>query len=531
MPKSKILYLVIICFLSISSHLQAQQQETAQPIELPNFVIEGVEQMNVRGGIKQFPGKTGKLSQSELDSLNSLDKQQSLLLPIDQLPNDIFSKTMHAGFIKGEFGRFTSPSAEIGYAMDIKNYRLFANAGFDYSGDFVENAGYNSFFANISSDYVAPSKFWIFGGSKTRTSLKFNNSNYKLYGIETAPSRNAFDFGLKVDVDGKYDGVKFKTGTGFNSLQLHSDNGNVFDNNIFGYLEVRNYWKGLLLGIAADVDIHTVGNNATNLFQLGGLGTYKFGNYTLDAKGGFQFASNTMDISRGAFQMDANLEYRINRLFTLKSGLGTGLGKNSVRQLYNLNPYLASNLGIDFQHNIALIKSNLYYHPNENTNIAFGFNYRLASRLPVFVSDTAGNINTDYLKGNILRVTFEMFRQLADKDNITGSLIFNYGTLDENGSAVPYLIPLKATAKYQRMWAENFSTQIGLTFVSPVFTGMDETSELDSYIDLNFSSDYSVSDKLKVFVRMENLINSDIMIWEGYRERGLFASIGILWQF
>ncbi len=379
MTKSKILLLILICFLADFSRLPAQKQETAKPIELPNFVIEGVEQMNVRGGIKQFPENTGKLSQSELDSLNSLEKQQSLLLPINQLPNDIFSKTMHAGFIKGEFGRFTAPSAEIGYAMDIKNYKLFANAGFDYSGDYVKNSEYNRFFANISSDYVAPSKFWIFGGSKTRTSLKFKNSNYKLYGIESAPSRNAFDFDLNVDVDGKYEGVKFKTGTGFNSLQLNSLNGNVFDNNLFGYLEIQSYRKGLLLGITADADLHSYGINSTSFFQLGGTGTYEFSDYTLNAKGGFQFASNTMDISRGAFLLDANLEYRINRRFTLKTGIGTGLEKNSVRQLYNLNPYLASTLGIDFQHNIALIKSNLYYHPDENTNLSLGINFMLCN--------------------------------------------------------------------------------------------------------------------------------------------------------
>ena len=104
---------LIYSIISICMFGEVFCQETSkatQPLELPNFIIEGKEQINVRAGIKQMPEKSSALNQTDLDSLNSLEKQQSLLLPPKSFPDQILSYKYDRGYLSAEFGRFTTPS-------------------------------------------------------------------------------------------------------------------------------------------------------------------------------------------------------------------------------------------------------------------------------------------------------------------------------------------------------------------------------------------------------------------------------------
>ncbi|HPO63995.1 MAG TPA: hypothetical protein PK762_13025, partial [Candidatus Kapabacteria bacterium] len=137
----KLFIKTIIFFTFLSYYLSFSQQGTSStPLELPNFIIEGKEQLNVRAGMKQLPDKPISLTKEELDSINSLEKKPSFLLPLKTIPNKIFEKTFYSGFLKGEIGRYFTPLLEAGYEFKVNNYKLFVNANFEASNGHIENS-------------------------------------------------------------------------------------------------------------------------------------------------------------------------------------------------------------------------------------------------------------------------------------------------------------------------------------------------------------------------------------------------------
>jgi outer membrane cobalamin receptor len=60
---------------------------------------------------------------------------------------------------------------------------------------------------------------------------------------------------------------------------------------------------------------------------------------------------------------------------------------------------------------------------------------------------------------------------------------------------------------------------------------MNERTALSGYVDLRARISYAITPKLDVALRAENILSSTIVLWDGYRERGFFASAGFTWRF
>ena len=91
--------LILILNLLLCSNLYSQENNekieagnSSQPLELPNFIIEGKVQLDIKSGSKDFPDKPLPLGQNQLDSMNTLEKQQLILLPSEPLPDKILNK-------------------------------------------------------------------------------------------------------------------------------------------------------------------------------------------------------------------------------------------------------------------------------------------------------------------------------------------------------------------------------------------------------------------------------------------------------
>ena len=69
----KNIIIIILLIILISGSIFSQQNTSPTPLELPNFIINGIERLNVRSGIKQFPDKPTPLTKRELDSINSIE--------------------------------------------------------------------------------------------------------------------------------------------------------------------------------------------------------------------------------------------------------------------------------------------------------------------------------------------------------------------------------------------------------------------------------------------------------------------------
>jgi hypothetical protein len=537
-------YLIAILTILLANNLLfAQEKESAKPLELPAFIIEGVEQHNLKSSIKQMPARPSVLNSSELDSLNTFEKQQPTLLAADKLPTHYVTKPYKKGFLQASYGLFNTPELAAGYGFYLDRFDIFANAGFSLSNGDALNSEHNKFFLDINSNYIADEKFFIFGGSSTKTGILINSQNYNFYGYERRPEntnyydRNLTQAKFHVVSDGTFENVIFSVGGNANIIQTNNnskaakyvvgaDLNNYFAN---GFLTVKNYWNNFLLAGNINLNFEDVAGNSLNYYQFDGSASYFDENFSILAKAGFQIANNSANISRGGLLLLGNIEYRMNRLFTIKAEVSSGLEKTNFEELISYNPYLSPNIFIDHSYNIANIKGVLWFHPNEKIAINAGIDLRYADRNLIFTEDTLAEFKLEYLDGTVNDIFGEILWNITTYDKLTGRLNLNINNISDGN--LTYIPPFKLNGTYHRKWFDNaLGTFVSLDFVGSKYTSISEKKQLDSYFVLNLGADYSIKN-FNIFLKLNNLTNSDIYFWDNYKERGLFCSLGLLWQF
>ena len=177
----KVLILIILFNFGFVLNLLSQQKEVKEeqkPVDLPEAIIYGTDYLNVKSGFKRKPSNVPKLSVSELDSLNSLEKIRPSVLPVSTLPTESVTPIHEKGYVQADVGSFITSNIEAGYVASIEDFDLYLKGNFDQSRGHIANGEYTKLNADFYSDYIADPKFFIFGGSKTRTNMRFQNFRY-----------------------------------------------------------------------------------------------------------------------------------------------------------------------------------------------------------------------------------------------------------------------------------------------------------------------------------------------------------------
>lgn len=533
-------YKILIIFSILNlSYLSAQEsqkpQKAPEPMDLPNFIIQGSMQLNINSGVKQAPEKSKPLTPSELDSLNSLEKQGSQPLPVENLITTTIERNFYESFVRGQIGRFVTGGIDAGIGAVIQDYDLYGQFGFETSDGHIANSNYNKLYARITSDYIAPAKYFIFGGSRTRTELKYSRNDYNLYSSPAALNRITNEFTFKVDVDGNYKGIKFETGAGFNGYQLNTDGFRNADNNFLGYLKVHNQWNNFLVAGNILLDMHTLRGQSANFIQADASLSLFTEKLSLTANAGLQLATNINGVDRGGLLLDGKLEYRINELFTLRGGVRSGLENKSFKNFAYQNPYISNMANFDFAYDIMNLNADLLFHPNENIGVSAGLRFRSTDRYAIFAPDLiyySGSFDINYQTISLISSEFEAYWYITNEDKITSNLIVNNSSLsDYSSKKIPYIPALKLSLDYYNYQISSLTLKFGIDYVGERYADIENTLTLDSYINAKAEGSYKIINDLSVFLKLDNLLNSEIFVWQGYKERNIFVSIGAMWQF
>ncbi|MBI3259972.1 MAG: TonB-dependent receptor [Ignavibacteriae bacterium] len=522
--------------LAASTNVWGQQPTSPQPLELPDIIISGTEKIDVPAGIKQIPKKPSPLSAKELDSLNTLEKQPPLLLPLGMLQFNRYTPKFSKGFIRGEFGQYISPLLEAGYGTEFGGYAINALAGYTSSSGHLDNADFSIIKAHLNADYIAPEKYLFFGGSKTETTFDFNRKAYNLYAIPSALERTTTDFVAKIGVKGNYNSFGYSAGGSWSSISLKQDtNSSVADNALNGHLAIQNTWNDIIVGGSLLLDLHTIRGNSTNYIEAGGFAEYILGNFTFNGIAAVQTANTSGGVTLAGIKFSAQTEYRMNQLFTFRGGLGTGLENNSFRDMLHTNPYLADSAFVTFPRDHITVNATINYYPVETLSAAAGLVYKLVADTPLFTSTSSGTFLPFYAEVSSLEIHSELAWKITPLDNITAFVAITSASLpeyaDSASSSVPYISPFKITSSWHRNWSEQFGTQITAQYVASRYADIAKQQELSGFTTFNLRGEYAISPSAGVYLRLDNVFNSTVFLWNGYKERGIFISAGINWRF
>lgn len=535
-------YLIFVLVIILNSNLvysQTQKSENAPqqqpPIELMRLMIEGVERVNVKAGSKQMPSPQTKLTPSELDSLNPLEKQPSLLIPPPQLPKAMSFPVIPNAFVQADFGLFSSFDIFAGYRYNVEGYELYGKGGIESSQGDLKNSDYTKFNLNINSDYIAPDYFWIFGGSRTRTKLTGKIYNYKLYGTDSANKRNAIDLDLSLESKGNFEGIVFSTGGSISTLQLKDNESKFFENRISGFLKANKMFEHFSLGAMIDLNFGNWSGKSLSLHQIIGRGELYYERMTLEGEIGHQFASNSKEEIQSMPTLRLGLSYLPNLDFSVRAEFFTGLDKSFAKDFYHNNPFFDLNSQIVFPRASAIIKGIISYAPDVKKSATFSASLNFYENYPVFNSILDGTRRNEiellFETANIIKLSAEGFWEFTP--NSSFNLLFgtNIAVMDYQSNVIPYMPKLYSSFSYRIKFIEKAFSEIGIIYNSARYADKNNKNELNSYFNLFAKLEYQLIDNLAIKIEMNNLTGNDNFLWKGYREYGLFGKIGVLWQF
>lgn len=526
--------------------------KAVQPLELPEFVITGVESLDVPGGAKQVPKPIPKLSLQQISRFNPLDKQPFTLLPAAPISRTLLAQQEKNGFVQGEFGMFITPSVEAGYRAVFGNFDLNANAGVIFSNGYRPNTDFTDIHADIESSYLAPEKFFFFGGSRTETRLRVRNRNYKFFGAdstafpESAPQRSVLNLEAGVQTVGNFEGWQYDMGASVESALLSGVHENTLVN---GHIAAKTSLGAFSLGGKADVQLQgMIDRLFGQRYWLAPsiLVGYNVSDFSLSTEVGAHIASTGFV---NLLHPSANLKaaFAASSLLTLELSAFTGIRPNSFLRALLQNPYTA-NIGFPYQlliteytfetvgYDIATL---VRVHPSQYLSAVIGGGAESLNTAMVFATaEKNGEFNPSFFFTSTVRIFAEFDGQLTNQDNLIARMNVRFGASGaRNSTAVPnlllpYLAPFDGSLQYRRQWLPQFHSVLEGVYVAerPVTT-IGSTKNLPAYFDLRLKVEYQITNAISVYARGTNLLNQSIFLWQGYQERGIFIAAGFVMTF
>lgn len=521
--------------LSIASLMSAQQQPTTppppnQPIELPEFIVTGKQQVDIPGGSKQSPTRPPLLSRDRLDSLNPIEKLPLPQIAPTPLPHYQRTSLLWPGYAEASVGAYLTPKIEAGYGFRAGEYAIDLAGDFESSSGWVDNSDYAIWNINALSTYVAPEQFLFFAGSTTEVDLGIGQRSYSLYADSTAPDRSVFRLDAGIRTEGTYEGLTYIGAAAWSSRSIDTQDSSASDNGFDGLLDVRQRLGEWDLGVLVDLRLRSFAGMGYPYSMLGGRADWSTSDVAIRGRAGLQWASSTSNVDRFGARLDLGAVWTSSPFVTIGADLSTGLQPIAVRDLLIENPFLSDTMLVDIPYDVVQINGDISWHPNTRINVFGAVSLRQTDRDLIWVAADRGTFSAEYRTTTTIGITADLRYGITSKDYLLANVNVTSSSVDD-GEATPYIAPFKAMLGYERTWSIPLTTALELFYVGDRWADLANTVVLSGYIDLRLKASYRVGDNLDIFVRGTNLVGSDMELWQGYRERGIFITGGITWKF
>lgn len=521
------------CHICSGSLLFAQQKNTQtkdDPVELATIVIQGTEAVEIPGGSKQIPRKTPHLTQERLDSLNSLEKHTAIRLPAVNLPTNSLARPIATGFVKGELGQFISPLIDAGYGFSLGGYRLEANGGIEASNGHLANADYFNARLALDAEYIAPEKFIFFGGSKTHTFMRFDRFSHELFALQNPIERTRSHFIIGVQTNGAYSGYTYKIGGDWGASSLAQQNEDAVNNLLHGFIGATKKIGDITVGADADLRFHTLRGSGLQLIDLFGSAEYIQEQFLIKATSGLQSYTNADGATFAAFALRANADFSLHPNITLSGFMRSGLLENSFMDLMRINPYISGKTVVEFPRENIITGARFWYHPLEKLSFMMEGSLGSIGNFALWSNENNGTFSVRYSEVMALQTNTEIVYSIDEHNQLTGNVQVRSITGNDINT-LPYIPPFQGSIRWDRTWTDKFSSQLSTTYIGVRSTGNTSMPQLEGYVDVSLRATYSLTNAMQCYVRIDNMTNSNIFVWEGYKERGIFFAAGVLWNF
>jgi hypothetical protein len=190
------------------------------------------------------------------------------------------------------------------------------------------------------------------------------------------------------------------------------------------------------------------------------------------------------------------------------------------------NPYLSVSSLIDVPYELLNIAATAKYHPSQQLQVLGRVSATRTVRSPLWVDAASLQFDLAYHEVTLLAGSVELFYRPSSRDVLSAAATAQSARL-ETGREATYVEPLRIDATYRRTFSPDVQAALSMQYVGRRYMDLDNSRQVDAFLNVQLRTSYAVSKALDLQITAENLINSTIMVWNGYRERGIFVSGGV----
>ncbi|MBU3678699.1 MAG: hypothetical protein FGM32_03720 [Candidatus Kapabacteria bacterium] len=506
------------------------------PLELPDFLVTGKALVDVASAAKHVPTRPPTFTLAELDSLNPTEKLPPPLASRRPLPLFMRKDDYSPGYVDVSGGAYLTPSLQAGYSMRTGGYTLDLAGGIEHSQGWVDGSGYTTAQARLNSSYVAPEKFIFFGKGLTETDVQLRHQAYSLY-ADTAGmgDRSSLSLLAGVQTEAKIENVDVIGTFGWTNIGLTTSdgdtqgNGSASDNAITA--NVSCAWSGGGDRSTVDVDLRLQslnGNSYSFIEAQYGRG-WKAGAWTVGVSAGPQIGWTTANETRPGLMARASAQNVLSPNSTLRLELSSGMRPTSFADLFRMNPYLGDSVAVDHAYDLVDARALITWQPSVATSLLATVGARSTARERTWEDGNRGTFIVSYRPVTALWASVEGSYSVSPRDLIYGEMQLMMTSTD-SGRVQTYVAPIQVAMGYERQWTADVRSRVSIAYVGQRWADVRNTRVIDGFIDLRTTVTYSVSRVIDAEIHGENLVNSSVYLWNGYRGRGIFVRLGLLWK-
>lgn len=504
-------------------------QNKQQSIELPDFVITGIQTVEVP-----------KMKKNKIEFVPTLSKE--FFLPVKspsefqvKLLDNINPPDTNVNYIPRPFngiinlgaGVITFPSGKFSYSSSSRFVMLTANVYGLNEKDYITNAGYNVSGANINTDFFISGESSFLPGSQISFNGDFYRDEYKFFGSSINPAYLRKTNKIQAGAEFKNTFGEINVGANLDFSQLKIDdlaltekliNLNGFaDFNLYQFA-VRSNAKILKQFLTNNIS----GNGGDTYINLNAVAKQKISN-NLELRGGLNFSDgpNSSTIYPQAF-----VSFKLSDNISVYGEFAPNTEFLTLQNIILKNRYMVPGFADNcLIKNYSNITGSAKYSFDKYVEIGFTVNLKSSDNY-LFYQDLLNDGNFNVLTANAVKTvsaSLDMIFHKGPYGFFTGKL--EYRSVKSAGKYIPYEPNINGELKYNHTIDKiSFSTE--LVVKNNFYSDILNTSKIDSFINLNVYLRYELFSDFNLSLNLNNLINRKNYIFRGYQEKTIDAVLG-----
>ena len=551
---------LIVIFLLLNSSLSAQEKkepaqhdvtvpdQTVAPlpkIDLPEFLITGQETIDLPVSSKSiFEEDRVYIPGSQLP----VQKDAGIGVEAKQQKDFAEPDNQMNGKVVGGIGNYTSPFMDGWFGKNYDGGGVLFHANYASSNGQVTDANWQKTGIGIQGNYLSPQSFGIIAGSRLNGGLDFSGETYRAYGsVVPSQERTLNNMHLNLGLASRTAGVGmldepldysariFWAGTSLNDSLNSSQN----DIGLLVSGSTRKddvQLRGTMEYAVSDVSMQLPTNVETHSpqwFDLR-LSGDKFFLPELQASLTLQqfIYKGNLSVASGRFYPGARLRYFMNDAATVYLSIAPTVERNTLASLVNSDKYIRNIVELRPSEIPFAFTLGSEYTFSDKFYGSGSLSYSTSQNFPVFIELNSAKVwDVMYLpKVDVSRLTLEGSYTFTQENSATLTGSFNSTQAKDSSNSVPNIPMFTVSGLYRRSFSGGIVAQLFAVYFSKRWKDFAHTGANAGYVDIGGKAEYQLLNNLRAVVELDNILDRQYYVWDGYVERPLFISLGVTYK-